>query len=375
MTSRAVAVAGVAVALVLAAVVAVRPAVRTDLPAGSAADAPAGAAARSTATVVRTDLASTVQLTGALGFGDAVAMPLQGPGGTLTARPAPGTVVRQGQPLFEIDGVPVVLLYGRRPAWRDLAPGVPRGADVLQLERDLVALGNADPHVMRVDGAFTWATSRAVRRWQRASHLPVTGTLPLGRVVFARGVVRVAALHQPLGATLRPGQLVLSVTPATPVVTLDVPVAQTRLVHQGDRVAITMPSGLSRNGVVASISPVVTDGGTGRQDNPLGGGLRQPQVTATVALTRRSRRADPGLGANIDQAPVTVTVTDRRVRGVLAVPVTALVALAGGGFGLWVDSPGPRHVVRVTTGLFAASLVQVTGTGLAAGDEVEVPAA
>jgi multidrug efflux pump subunit AcrA (membrane-fusion protein) len=77
--------------------------------------------------------------------------------------------------------------------------------------------------------------------------------------------------------------------------------------------------------------------------------------------------------ATLDQAPVTVSVVDRQVHGVLAVPVTALAALAGGGYGVWVDRPGPRHLVPVTTGLFATSLVEVQGAGLSAGDEVEVP--
>jgi hypothetical protein len=61
------------------------------------------------------------------------------------------------------------------------------------------------------------------------------------------------------------------------------------------------------------------------------------------------------------------------VSGVLAVPVTALVALAGGGYGVWVDAASSRHVVAVTTGLFANALVQVTAPQLRAGDLVEVP--
>jgi hypothetical protein len=162
-----------------------------------------------------------------------------------------------------------------------------------------------------------------------------------------------------------------------------VPVAQAGLVHRGDAVTVTLPSGTPRSGRVSSVSPVVTDGGASSQGGPSTapnsqGGPQQPQVSAQVVLTGLAGRAgDTARRATvdtaIDQAPVSVTVVDRRVRGVLAVPITALVALAGGGYGVWVDTPGPRHLVPVTPGLFASSLVEVSGSGLAVGDAVEVP--
>jgi hypothetical protein len=82
----------------------------------------------------------------------------------------------------------------------------------------------------------------------------------------------------------------------------------------------------------------------------------------------------PAVAAHLDQAPVTVNVTDRKVSGVLALPITALVALAGGGYGVWLDSARGRTLTAVTPGLFATTLVQVTATGLRPGDRVEVPA-
>ena len=51
----------------------------------------------------------------------------------------------------------------------------------------------------------------------------------------------------------------------------------------------------------------------------------------------------------------------------------ALLAI-GGGYGVWVGAAGSRHIVAVTTGLFANALVQVTASQIQAGDLVEVPA-
>ena len=61
------------------------------------------------------------------------------------------------------------------------------------------------------------------------------------------------------------------------------------------------------------------------------------------------------------------------MRDVLAVPVSALLALAGGGYGVEVVAPsGAHHLVGVTTGLFAGGQVQVSGAGITAGTKVVV---
>ena len=57
----------------------------------------------------------------------------------------------------------------------------------------------------------------------------------------------------------------------------------------------------------------------------------------------------------------------------LAVPVAALLALAGGGYGVEVVEPSGHHrLVGVTTGVFAGGKVQVLGRGLEPGTKVAV---
>jgi hypothetical protein len=64
-----------------------------------------------------------------------------------------------------------------------------------------------------------------------------------------------------------------------------------------------------------------------------------------------------------------VSVTTRSVKNALTMPVNALLALARGGYAVEVDTGGARRLVPVTLGMFddSAGLVQVSGTGLAAG--------
>lgn len=81
------------------------------------------------------------------------------------------------------------------------------------------------------------------------------------------------------------------------------------------------------------------------------------------------------LPAGLDQAPVQVSIIQQRDSGVLAVPVTALLAQPGGGYAVRVS--GPAHqLIPVTTGVFddSSGLVEVAGPGLTAGLRVEVAA-
>jgi len=60
--------------------------------------------------------------------------------GTYTELPVPGQVISQGQVLYRVNDSPVGLLYGTTPVYRSLSAGA-SGADVVELNADLVALG------------------------------------------------------------------------------------------------------------------------------------------------------------------------------------------------------------------------------------------
>ena len=299
------------------------------------------------AQVVRTDLATTVQVNGTLGYAGAYLIANQA-AGIYTGLPAPGQIVRAGQTLYEVDGRPIVLFYGARPAWRSLAVGVPNGADVVQLKQNL--------GVVPANDHFDAVTAQAVRHWQTSLGVPVTGVVTLADVVYAPGPIRVTTVQASLGDQARPGTL-LRATGTDQMASLSVPVSQEYLAHTGDAVTVTLPDGTTTvAGTVTSVSPVAATSGA----------QSLPTVTATVRL------ANPVSG--FDAAPVSVNITDQSVHGVLAVPINALVALASGGYGVWLLDHGNRRLIGVHTGLFSNTLVQVSATDLAAGMTVEVPA-
>lgn len=83
---------------------------------------------------------------------------------------------------------------------------------------------------------------------------------------------------------------------------------------------------------------------------------------------------DPSAAQGLDQAPVDVIVISDRSSGVLAIPVTGLLALAEGGYAVEVVADdGTTYLIGVDPGLFADGLVEVTGSGLEAGMEIVVP--
>ena len=339
-----------------------------------------------TAPVVRTNLMNTVQVSGSLSYAGADTVVNQAAGTAYTALPAAGAIIRRGQRVYEVDGAPVALFYGARPQWRALSEGVVPGPDVAQLDRNLIALGFGA--YLTVSDYFTGATAYAVELWQQAAGLPVTGTVPLGQVVFEPGPLRVVNVAASLGATPQPGGTVLTATSPVPAVVAQLPVVQEYLVRAGDHVTVTLPDGVTTTpGIVTSVSSVAVasggtpgdgaspgqpgTGGSGGSGSSGSSGGSQDTVAMTVRLTH------PAAAGNLDQAPVSVNIVSAQARGVLAVPVSALVALAGGGYAVEVvhgsGALATRQLVPVQTGLFSDTLVQVSGSSIAAGLEVEVP--
>jgi len=126
-----------------------------------------------------------------------------------------------------------------------------------------------------------------------------------------------------------------------------------------------MPDGTNVNGTITAVSPIAqtpsNDGGSGNSGSS--GSAPSATVPVTITLDQRVK------GAGLDQAAVSVNFTEVEVKHVMSVPVTALLAVSGGGYA--VEQAGaPHHFIPVTTGLFAAGYVEISGPGIYPGLEV-----
>jgi hypothetical protein len=308
---------------------------------------------------MRRDLSQTTTVNATLGYAGSYTVRGQG-SGTLTWLPSAGQVIGQGQVLYRVDnGTPVVLLYGGVPDWRAMSEGT-TGADVTQLNHDLVSFGYASSADITALGwdYYSWETQYGVEKLQSAAGISSpSGSLLLGSVVFEPGALRVAVVQGNLGGPA--SGPVLAATSDRHAVTISLDASQQSEVKAGDAVTVTLSDGTAAQGVITSVGTVASGSGASATI-PVYVSLRQPQAAGTL-----------------DQAPVTVAITTASVSNVLVVPVTALLAQPSGGYAVEVTGPGgTRHLVPVTVGIFddAGGLVQVTG-GLTPGQHVVVPSA
>ena len=316
-----------------------------------------------TASVERRDLVQYETVDGTLGYDDSRTLYAQA-AGTVTALRASGSVVRRGGALYWVDSKPVTLLYGSVPMWRPLNVSSADGADIRELEQNLVALGYDPYGAVAVDDDWTSATTAAVKRWQDDLGVAKTGMVAPGDVVFLPGARRVGQLKATVGAPLQPGAELMETTSTKRIVTIDLDADKQALVKKGDRVAVDLPDGSTIHGRIASVGKVAQstqDPDTGEQGTPT--------IEVRVAPVRGAKT-----GA-YDEAPVDVSLAKESAKNVLSVPVEALLALAEGGYAVEVvNADGSTRLVPVEPGMYADSFVEITGTDLKRGTKVVVPA-
>jgi peptidoglycan hydrolase-like protein with peptidoglycan-binding domain len=275
-----------------------------------------------------------VEEDGVVNLGDVIFIP--GPASVLSVEAAVGDAVGSGQPV-------VTISTGEALA----------GDDVLQFEEALAALGHEG---VTVDGVWDDGTSSAVLSWQENVGLEADGSIELGEVVFLSSSVRVNEVIASVGTSVNAGTPVLGISSTEQFVTFDLPAADQGLVAVGQEVTIEMPDGSDAGGTVVEIDTIAT------------GGQGAAVFGAKVVLD------DPSVAAGLDEAPVDVEVISDSVENVIAVPVSALVALAEGGYAVEVDAGnGATRLVAVEPGFYADGLVEVESDGLNVGDLVVVP--
>jgi peptidoglycan hydrolase-like protein with peptidoglycan-binding domain len=297
-----------------------------------------------TTTVERRTLTRTTTATGSLGYGDQSAV--LGPGhGMVTWLPAAGDVLDRGDPVYRVDQQKVPLLYGAMPLYRTLAAGR-KGSDVRQLERNLDALGYTG---FTVDDRYTSSTAQAVKQWQKDLGRPRTGAVQPGDAVVSSGARRVAQLVAEVGAPA--AGTVLKWTATGRVVTVALDTSYADLVRPGAPGTVELPDGARAAARVTALgTPTSTKEGI---------------ATLPVSLTV----TDPRRLGKYEVAQVSVDLATQTRAGVLAVPITALVARPGGGYAVVA---GTSHL-PVRTGLFADSYVEISGDGVVEGLTVGVP--
>lgn len=154
---------------------------------------------------------------------------------------------------------------------------------------------------------------------------------------------------------------------------------QAEAIEVGDAVTLTAAGGKETGGLVAEVRATGGAGDTeGTGDTAGTGGTegtgREPAPGSHLLRVEVPDQA--AVRAHVDE-PVRIEVTTGKGQEVLAVPVTALVALTGGGFAVEKVTPGAAPgdgpLVPVGIGVVSDTEVQVSSPDLRAGDEVWTP--
>ena len=161
---------------------------------------------------------------------------------------------------------------------------------------------------------------------------------------------------------------ILATTSTKLVVTVDLDATKQSEAKVGEPVTVELPNGNTVNGKVTAVSPIAQsssdngnngNGGNGGNGNNGSGGNGSSGATIPVTVGLSGHEA----GAGLDQAAVSVNFAEAKANNVLSVPVTALLATAGGGYAVQAAAE-PHTLIPVTTGLFAAGYVEISGRGI-----------
>ena len=305
-----------------------------------------------TDTITKGDRQGHTSVTGTLRYSDSRKFK-SGFEGVLIQVPASGTVLTQGDVLYRTGTETAYLMRGNLPAWRSFEAGMEDGEDIRQLETALRDLGYFD---YEPDDHFSWATTSAIMKWQKELDLPQTGTIPLGRVVFTSGDLRVGTVTARLGDRVAADTELYDVTSTTQVV-------------DANAVTIKLPDAKTTTGKITSVgTPTEKSSGSGSGSGSGSSDSKERVIPVTVTL------ADASATANFQEVSVTVDLPSEKRTGVLSVPVGALLALSTDQYGVEiVESNGTTRKVPVTIGLFAGGRVEVSGEGISEGQRVVVP--
>ena len=166
-------------------------------------------------------------------------------------------------------------------------------------------------------------------------------------------------LSTSIGGRVGPGAPVMETSSTRRIVSVKLDARRQTLVAVGQSVTVTLPDGRTLRGRIAEVGKVATASG---------GEDAEPTIDVTITLAAGAR------AGTLDQAPVDVGIAREIRRNVLTVPVSALLALAGGGYAVEVVQPdGTTRLVAVDPGLYANGLVEIEGKGVREGLKVVVP--
>ncbi len=273
-----------------------------------------------------------------------------------------------------------ILMFGQIHPWREIKLGVPPGQDIKQLKYNLSILGyGAESHKDVSSEIFTASTEQSLKDLQNDLGLNPTGVLQLGDVVFLPGksVVQYDTNFPSIGTEVSSNSVVLSLLPieqessssnksgvvpsfvSLQKVSTSIPVVNKDLIEVDSQVKIELPNEIEVYGSVSDIGKTAII--------PEGNQAFDPYLEVSISINN-DQSFPEWTGAG-----VIVYVTREIASAVMAVPVTSLISVLDGGYGLEVVTNNTTQLVPVEVGMYSGGWVEVSSENIREGTQVMNP--
>lgn len=297
--------------------------------------------------------------TGAVGRSLPLSTTLRQPALPVAQNGLPGVVtsvspgeVEEGDVVYVVGDVPVRVVQGDEPFWRELGRGV-EGGDVEALQRLLVA----EEHLVgEPDSEFGPATERAVKAWQKAQGREETGVVGLGELVAVRALPAAVQLGESIvvGRTLGGGEESVLAPTGQRQFVLVVTADQARLIPAEATVEISYEEHVW-DAVIASTSQDEFGSTTFELMAPDGGEVCDPECGVLPNDSQVTLRSQVVIVPRVEGTTVPAAAVHTRADG------SAYVITDAGEVDVAVRGSGQGVVVVEGEGVEPGTRVQVTG--------------
>ena len=276
---------------------------------------------------------------------------------TRLTQPA-GATPQTLQRLLFVSGKPVFAFVSPTPLWKDLSTSLASGAQRVNVATLQKALKTHGYYKKAINGRFTLATKKALKRWQKANGLTATGVVDVAKFVWMPAGSVLTAWNVSLGSHVSSGTALASVvSPSRLSASALISQADIADLKVGQKAQMTI-DGYDSDAFTGRISFISSEPASSSSTS---GSSSSTQYSITVAPRDLPTFAKSGMTGTLD-------IVIQQAADVLMVPTTAVSGSSTTSF-VRVMQDGKPVFRQVQTGMATSSFTEIT-SGLAVGEAV-----
>ena len=277
---------------------------------------------------------------------------------TRLVRPAGATPVMLERLLF-VSGKPVCAFVSATPLWKNLSTSLATGAQRVNVAALQKALKKQGYYKKAVNGNFTSATKKALKRWQKAMGVKATGVVDVTKFVWMPTGSVLTSWSVSLGSHVSSGTALASVvSPSRLSASASISQSDIASLKVGQKAQMTI-DGYTSDAFTGRISFISSEPAS--SSSSATSSSSSTQYSITVSSQSLPKFAKSGMTGTLD-------IVLKQASNVLMVPTTAVSGSASTSF-VRVMQDGQPVFRQVQTGMATSSYTEIT-SGLTMGETV-----